>query len=345
MTKNKVRLQPEARLDVLVRLGRRLTEDNPALQLAIAKAYRDNKWFVPENSRQAIEAIRRQFLDADKLNRWAAQYPLSPASPRNVGLIPAGNIPLVGFHDLLAVFVSGHTALVKLSEKDKALMEFIIHQLYGLEPAVEAHIRIVDKLKGFDAVIATGSNNSSRYFEAYFGHYPHIIRRNRNAVAILTGDETGDELIALGKDIFSYFGLGCRNVSKIFVPKGYDFEPLLQALHHYRDIVLHDKYKNNLDYAFALYILNKEYYMNNGCIILHEADSIASRIGTLHYAFYEEFMALERHLEAHADQIQCIVARPSGKGRQWVPFGKSQEPALDDYADGVDTMQFLSTLT
>ncbi|MCK6695355.1 MAG: acyl-CoA reductase, partial [Thermoanaerobaculia bacterium] len=201
-----------------------------------------------------------------------------------------------------------------------------------------------DKLQGFDAVIATGSNNTARYFEQYFGKYPHIIRRNRNGVAVLDGTESMAELYALGRDIFTYFGLGCRNVSKLYLPRGYDFEPLLEALHEYREIIHHDKYKNNFDYNLTLFILNKIPYQNNGCLLLREEPSLQARIASVHYEFYDNHAHLGSLLSARKDEIQCLVSNRPISGFTTLPFGKSQEPALSDYADGVDVMQFLTRL-
>ena len=256
----------------------------------------------------------------------------------------AGNIPLVGFHDLLCTFTAGHRTQIKLSEKDRFLIPYLLRELKDLEPATEQYFELVDNLRAFDAVIATGSNNSSRYFQAYFGRYPHLIRKNRNGIAILTGEESEEELRLLGRDTFRYFGLGCRNVSKIYVPYGYSFEPLLEALHTYREIILHSKYKNNFDYNYALYVLNKEPYLANGCILLVEQEAIPSRIASLHYQFYGDLPSLEDLLDKTGEEIQCIVCRENLLDRQTIRFGQSQEPTLGDYADNIDTMQFLLSL-
>ena len=221
----------EDRIKALVELGSFLAAKPPELDAAVRRAYAENRWFIPENSYASVEAIRKEFLSETALREWASHYDLENTKPRAVGLILAGNIPLVGFHDMLAVFMSGHIAKLKLSDKDSALMKLMVETLAQINPKTKAYLIIVGRLENFDAVIATGSDNTARYFETYFGKYPNIIRHNRNSVAVLTGKESLEELHALGRDIFTYFGLGCRNVSKIFVPQGYDFQPLLEELH------------------------------------------------------------------------------------------------------------------
>lgn len=335
---------------MLAELGRYLPEEpNEAFQQVIRKSYAENPWFTGENIRHAIQSVVSAFLDPESLRRWSADYPdNSPLHPeKTVGLVMAGNIPLVGFHDWLCVFVAGHRAKVKLSEKDKYLLPHLIQKLG--EWAFESweyteFLGEGDKLQGFDAVIATGSNNTARYFEQYFGKYPHIIRRNRNGAAVLDGTETMAELYALGRDIFTYFGLGCRNVSKLYLPAGYDFTRLLEALHEYREIIHHDKYKNNFDYNLTLFILNKIPYHNNGCLLLREDPSLQARIASVHYEFYDNRSHLEMLLTARKDEIQCLVGKTQVPGFTVIPFGQSQEPGLSDYADGVDVMQFLTGL-
>jgi hypothetical protein len=307
----------------------------------------ENSWFTQENIQRSLNAIAAEFLDPEKLNAWAAQYPVEGVSPRRIGLIMAGNIPLVGFHDWLCVFMAGHTAVVKLSDKDKYLLPALLQALAAIEPASAAYTHLVGAeapLRDFDAVIATGSNNSARYFEEYFGKYPHIIRRNRNSVAILSGQETDAELLALGADIVSYFGLGCRNVSKLYVPHGYNFEHLMEVLHEYRETSLHNKWKNNFDYNFTLFILNKIPHYNNGCLLLTENSALQSRIASLNYEYYNDLYELEASLQSIADQIQCIVSAVSFPSLNTLAFGDTQHPGLKDYPDGVDVMQFLCNL-
>ena len=249
----------------------------------------------------------------------------------------AGNIPLVGFHDLLTVFITGHKAIIKTSSKDKVLIRHIVDKLIEWETEISSFIRFEELLKGCEAYIATGSNNSSRYFEYYFGKYPHIIRKNKTSIALLTGQETTVELEKLADDVFLYFGLGCRNITRIFVPAAYDFIPLLEAFKKYDYLIDHHKYKNNYDYNLAIHILNNKFYMTNGSVLLSENESFFSPISQLNYSLYAEWEKLISQLK-EKEEIQCIV----GKGH--IPFGQSQRPAINDYADGIDSMQFLLSL-
>ncbi|MCB0643526.1 MAG: acyl-CoA reductase, partial [Phaeodactylibacter sp.] len=269
-------MQLKERIEVLVRLGEFLQQPNEYLEAIQHRTYHQNNWFTTENQQLAIQALVRAFLQREKLEQWLQQYPEvpEPETPKRIGLIPAGNIPLVGFHDLLCIFVSGHKAVMRPSEKEKFLTPYLLKALSDLDDRCADYFAVVPQLKEVDAVIATGSDNSARYFESYFGKYPHIIRKNRNAVAVLTGAESPAELLALGTDVFRYFGLGCRNVAKLYVPQGYDFEPLLETLHEYREIVLHNKYKNNFDYNYAMLMINKIPFLANGCIILREDPSL-----------------------------------------------------------------------
>jgi len=234
--------------------------------------------------------------------------------------------------------------MIKVSDKDKFVLPFIVEILAKKDERTNNYFKFVERIQGFDAVIATGSNNSARYFEAYFGKYPNIIRKNRTAIAVLDGTETESEIFELGIDIFKYFGLGCRNVSKIFVPKGYNFDLFLETTHRYNDIIHHNKYKNNFDYNFTLYILNQRHHLNNGCILLIEDKSLHSRIASLHYEYYEDQNALQRRITENKDQIQCVVSKKQFEEVSNVGFGGAQNPGLMDYADGVDTIDFLLTL-
>jgi len=343
-------LKLQERLDLLAELGHYLQSDGDAdLETAIRQSSIENQWFTEANVRSALKAIATQFLDRDKLAAWAAQYPMAdPGYPeKTVAIIMAGNIPLVGFQDWLCVFVAGQQAKVKLSDKDKRLLPLLVKKMGEWRKDSWAYTEFLsegDFLKNFDAVIATGSNNTARYFDQYFGKYPHIIRRNRNSVAILDGSETVPELYALGRDIFTYFGLGCRNVSKLYVPRGYDFDVLLEALHEYREMVLHNKYKNNFDYNFTLYIINNIPHKNNGCLLLKEDTSLQARIASAHYEYYDSPDELDALLAAKQNDIQCIVGKSPLQHFPVLPFGQTQEPGLNDYADGVDVMQFLSAL-
>ncbi len=333
------------RIALLAKLGDELKSEGEALSTCIQQSYLHNRWFTPDNSRLAIQAICDAYLQAEKLESWLADYPVQDQpSPLRVGLVMAGNIPLVGFHDLLCVFATGLVSVIKLSEKDKHLLPFLIGRLCELDGRAKAYFQQLDRLADYDAVIATGSNNSARYFKQYFGKHPHIIRRNRNGVAVLTGEEQAADLETLGIDIFRYFGLGCRNVSKLYVPQDYDFTLFLEATYAFKEVVLHDKYKNNFDYNYTLYILNKVAHLSNGCILLVEDEQLASRIASLHFEYYEDELDLVAKLKRDEANIQCVIAgRPIGK-LAVKAFGEAQQPKLHDYADGVDTLQFLTQL-
>ncbi|MBT1686600.1 acyl-CoA reductase [Dawidia soli] len=331
----------EERIHALATLGAHLqglTDDE--FQSVAARAARENPWFTPANVRMAFNGIIRM-LDKGKLRTWVAPYTF-PGTPRQVALILAGNIPLVGFHDLLAVLISGHRALVKLSSKDAALPRYLLDTLAMISPALHAQVQIAEQLKGFQAVIATGSDNSARYFDYYFGKYPHIIRKNRTSVAILQGDETEAELNALGTDIFSYFGLGCRNVSKLLVPAGYTFDRFFPALDAHRDIIHHHKYCNNYDYQKSIMLVNSTPFLDNGYLMLHESTRLVSPISVVYYEHYLTPETLAASLAEQSDKLQCIVGRAPGAT---VPFGQAQFPEVWDYADRVDTLQFLATLS
>ena len=317
-------------------LGNYLQLQNEEWQETVQRASIHNSWFLPEFSNSAAQNIATHFLQKDTLQNWAAHYHLDDnISPKNVGIVMAGNIPMVGFHDLLCVFISGHRQTIKLSSKDEILMKHIIQKLYELDPDTSSVISIAENLKGCDAYIATGSNNTARYFEQYFGIYPNIIRHNKTSVAVLTGDESEAELEALSDDIHMYFGLGCRNVTKIYVPEAYDFIPLLASFNKYSHFADFNKYKNNLDFQLSLLLLNKKYYMTNGSTLLVENKLNFSAISVLNYAFYKKE---EEIVISHPEEIQCVV------GKDFIPFGNAQKPNLFNYADQVDTLQFLLTI-
>jgi len=326
------------RIDLLVKLGNYLLLNDKALQLAKQKAQAQNAWFTQEFIDLAIKNIAENFLNKDLLKDWISEYGINDTiQPKKVGIIMAGNIPLVGFHDFLCVFISGHKAVIKPSSKDEILIKHLAQKIIEWNKEAEAFVLFAENLKNCDAYIATGSNNSSRYFEYYFGKYPNIIRRNKTSAAILKGDESENELALLANDIQLYFGMGCRNVTHVFVPVKYDFVPLLEALKRYDYFKDFHKYKNNYDYQLALLILNHKFYMTNDSILLTENESVFAPVSQLNYSFYNDEESIEEGLTANED-IQCIV------GKNFIPFGKSQSPALTDYADGIDTMQFLKQL-
>jgi hypothetical protein len=329
----------QRRIDLLVRLGDYMLSDAASWQEAKEKAGYENGWFIPEFIDHSARKIADRFLQRNILEKWTASYqlPSSNSNPKQVGIVMAGNIPLVGFHDFLCVFISGHRALIKPSSKDTTLIKHLVNTLSQLDPEVNEFVEFAEQLKNCDAYIATGSNNSAGYFEYYFKKYPHIIRRNRTSVAILTGNESKEELDKLADDVYMYFGLGCRNVTKIFVPEGYDFIPLLTAFKKYDYLADHHKYKNNYDYNLAIHLLNKKIYMSNKSLLLIEDPAAFSPISQLHYEFYHVPDLEAGNLAASSD-IQCIV------GTGFVAFGDSQSPSVSDYADRVDTLQFLVNL-
>ncbi len=332
----------EERIVALSNLGKSLLEENEYRDAVIHRSFHHNQWFTADNINQSINAIATEFLDEKNLQEFAAFYKLDDnISSKNVGLVMAGNIPLVGFHDFLCAFLCGHTSTIKLSDKDPYLFPYLIKVLDSFDDRCSARVEFVTKLSDFDAVIATGSNNSARYFHAYFGKYPNIIRKNRNSIAVLTGKESVEELDLLANDILAYFGLGCRNVSKLYLPKGYDFNPLMETIHEHKQIILHGKYKNNFDYNYAIASLNNVEIVMNGCLILLEDKSLTSRIASLHYEFYEDDSTLHKHLLNIKEEIQCVVAQNKIANLPNVHFGETQTPGLRDYADGVDTMTML----
>ncbi len=334
------------RIKILSQLGDYLKNIEDEYLFAVMKQTEfHNAWFTLENQKSALLSIVENFLQEDKLQLWAKKYTLQePIVQKTIGLVFAGNIPLVGFQDWLCVFVAGHKAQIKLSEKDRFMFPHLLKIMSQWNVEILEYIDIQLIMKKFDAVIATGSNNTARYFEAYFGKYPNIIRKNRNSVAVLMGNESKKDLLLLGNDIFKYFGLGCRNVSKLYIPKNYDFQFLLETLHEFKSIVLHSKYKNNFDYNYALYILNKTKFQANGCLLMTESASLQSRIANLHYEFYEDVDALGDHLADIKDSIQCVVSKSQIKNINTIYFGQTQQPSLSDYADGVDVMNFLRNL-
>lgn len=343
----------EDRIKALVKLGDHLLNGDDEYLAALQERTKyNNAWFTIENQQQSISAIANAFLDKDKLNNWLVPYngyfEVNAATKgfvqKTVGLVLAGNIPLVGFHDILCVFICGHKAMIKLSDKDSFVLPYLLQLLKKIDPRTESYFEVVSKLADFDAVIATGSNNSARYFESYFEKYPHIIRRNRNGVAVLTGEETPEDLLKLGEDIFQYFGLGCRNVAKLYLPKGYSFDPLLEALHEWRHLQNHSKYKNNFDYNYAILTLNKEPFYSNGSIIVREDEGMLSHIAGLYYEYYDDLEKVEETLILRSEEIQLIVALPHTLRLETKNFGEAQQPELSDYADGVDTVAFLLSL-
>jgi hypothetical protein len=323
------------RTDAFAELGRRLHSIEVGDKNDLYRRAGDhNSWFTPYHCDVALSGILK-FLVKDKLEQWVMGYSLSPETPRKVGVVMAGNIPMVGFHDLLSVLVSGHHLAAKLSTQDSVMMRFVVEQLLDIEPRFKDYISFAERMNDAQAVIATGGDNTARYFEYYFRNIPHIIRKNRSSCAILRGDETPEQLTTLGKDVFMYFGLGCRNVAKVFVPEGYNFVQLLDLWETYHDVSNHHKYVNNYDYNKSILLVNRVHFLDNGFVLITESKALVSPISVLYYETYSG------NPELSSDKIQCI-ASSTGWYPGSVPFGKTQEPELGDYADGVDTLKFLS---
>jgi hypothetical protein len=348
----------ETKKSVFVELGRFLSqfsEDNTIKKPEVVKndpffddfidliklSQSHNGWYTPEQVYFSIQSWASA-LTEENLNQWLAPYSIETPKPKNIAIILAGNIPLVGFHDFLSVLISGHNVLVKTSSNDQHLLPFLAKYIIAIEPKLADKITFVEgKLENFDAVIATGSNNTARYFEYYFKDKPSIIRKSRNSVAVLTGKETKEQLTALGEDIFRYFGLGCRNVSKLFVPKGYSFDAFFEAIFEYQDVIHYEKYANNYDYNKAVFLMSNFKLLDNGFLTLKEDKSHASPISSVFYEFYDNINELQTRLEEERDQIQCVVS--TNLIENSINFGQTQHPKLSDYADNVDTISFLLT--
>lgn len=301
-----------------------------------------NGWFTPEQVFFAVKSWSEALSDAN-INNWLINYNFEQSEPKKIGLILAGNIPLVGFHDFLCVLISGHHALVKTSSNDQLLLPFIAKYLIALDDRLRHRISFVEgKLEHFDAVIATGSNNTARYFEYYFKEKPSIIRKSRNSVAVLDGNESKEQMIALGEDIFRYYGLGCRNVSKLFIPKNYNFDLFFNAMFEYRDVIKYEKYANNYDYNKAVFLMSNFKLLDNEFLTIKEDTSHASPIASVFYEFYDDIDNLKNKLNNEKEHLQCIVSNNIIENS--ISFGETQKPKLWDYADNVDTLAFLLQL-
>lgn len=314
------------------------------LNSAITNAYISNPWFTSEFCSIAIKSIASDWLNPQNLNSWVKKYSLinkATQDPKRIAVIMAGNVPFVGFHDMLAVIITGNTFIGKTSSKDGGLMQAIFEMLKQIEPKMGNRLYLTDdKLPEFDAVIATGSDNSARYFDYYFAKYPNIIRKNRSSIAILTGNETNKELKDLANDIFSYFGLGCRNVSTLLLPSGYNIIDLIPHFELYKYLSNHNKYANNYEYNRALYLMNSAPHLDNGFCLFVENQSIGSPVGVINYSYYESSQGVANYIEHHSDSLQCIVGHNAIYSKA-IPYGTAQNPTLTDYADGMDTVDFL----
>ena len=341
----------DQRLGAFAVLGRRIRKflQVGAAQGAFAdweallrRAEEANRWFTPVFQKRALQQWGES-LRLENLEAWLSRYALSPHPPAKVLIVAAGNIPLVGFHDILSVLLTGNQALVKLSSKDAVWIPFLLQLLQQIEPGFEAYIEFCPEIaRGFDAVIATGSDNSARYFEHYFSAYPTLLRKSRTSVALLDGSETPLELSGLADDVFRYYGMGCRNVTKLFLPKAYDHSALFKAFYRYAHVMENSKYANNYDYYKALYALNGDEIWENGFLLLREDKAYHSPVSVLFYEPYECEAALAQQLERDAEQLQLVVSKRIGSHS--VGFGQTQQPGLWDYADGVDPLAFLIDL-
>ena len=318
--------------------------DAGAFQAAVDNAVNANAWFTPESIFRSLYILGVSMMKSD-LQAWARMYDLgSNKEAGTIAVVMAGNIPAVGFHDFLSVLMSGNKILAKLSSDDKYLIPGLADLLITEEPEFSDLISFTEEtIQDFDAVIATGSNNTSRYFKHYFGKYPHIIRNNRNGLAVLTGIEDDESLNSLGDDIFLYYGLGCRNVSKLFVPKDYNFDPFFKSIESFTSVGDHHKYRNNYDYNKSIYLVNGIHHFDNGFLLLREEASMASPVSVLHFEYYENIEELNRFISGESENIQCIISADPKVSRA-IPPGTGQYPKLWDYADGVDTMEFLMSL-
>lgn len=318
--------------------------DNPSENIVLQEPKHYNNWFVPENVLQAFKGISA-LTHPDALNTWLTPYNIQDEiNVKTVGIVAAGNIPMVSFHDVLSTYLVGHKVHIKLAKEDTYLMTFVINKLNELANTQTPSIEIVHQLRDIDAIIATGSNNSARYFEHYFAKYPNIIRKSRSSVAILTGKETEKDFLALARDIFDYFGLGCRNVSKLYVPRGYDFIPLFDAIEPFGYVFDHHKYKNNYDYQKSIYLLNQVKHFDNGFLLIKEDLALATPVSVVNYEYYDTIQELSLKLASISEQIQCIVGSENDP-ISTVNFGFSQLPSPLDYADGVDIIEFLQTIS
>jgi len=334
----------QERISSLIQLGTYLSEHTSLVDELAKSAHQHNQWFTPENVKKSIKAICTQFLEEEKITQWASSYSVEEGDMKTIGLVLAGNIPLVGWHDVMCCFMAGHKSIIKYSSKDELLIPALIKILGDINEGSKKYFEKVEFLKGMDAVIATGGDTASTHFNYYFSKYPHIIRKNRSSCAVLTGDETKEELEGLSNDIFEYFGLGCRSVSKIYFPVGYDHHTFFEACMNNAEVINHNKYKNNFDYTNALYLIGQFEFLTNNFVILREASELSSRISCVHAGYYTDIKELEKALVGLQDQVQCVSTKVSFNNVETTPLGQCQRPGLADYADGVDTMKFLTQL-
>ena len=335
-------MQLSERIFAFIQLGRRIKSlSAPEKETLYKRARAENGWFTSENIDFSLQQIAEN-LTEDKLTNWLQPYSLTSIKPKKVGVVMAGNIPLVGFHDFISVLISGHLLKAKLSRQDEALFRYLVNLLTEEEPAFTQRIELSDKLKGIEAVIATGSDNSARYFEYYFGKYPHIIRKNRTSVAVLTGTETAADYQKLGEDIFRYFGLGCRNVAKLYVPENFDPAHFIESLKSWQSVVENHKYANNYEYNRSIYLLKQAPFWEGGYFLMLETSDLFSPLAVLYFEKYKDMIHLDSIISQQKDKLQCVVGNLDYSGA--IPFGQAQRPGWNDYADNIDTIKFLEEL-
>lgn len=331
------------RIIILNTLGDRLKTyiENGEMESVFRQMKNQNAWFTEDFVKKSVISIADTFLQKDKLTKFANSYEIPESQAvKTIGIVAAGNIPAVSFHDILCIFLSGNKALIKLSSTDAVLIQFIVSELFRIDERTKEFLEIGQRLNEVDALIATGSDNTAQHFEYYFSKIPNIIRRNRTSVSVLTGNESRIDLSNLGNDIFSYFGLGCRNVSKLFVPKGYDFVPFFESIEYWNTILLHHKYNNNYDYNKSIYLVNQDKHYDNGFLLVKESDQLVSPLGVLFYEEYDSPQALQETLKSQESKIQAIVGN-TGEIEGEIMFGTAQTPNINQFADNVDTMDFL----
>ena len=336
----------QERILLFATLGQELSEQlaSNALDELLYTAKAKNPWFTIDNLKLSLAAIASKYLNKSVLASFCLEQNVQePSVQKQVGIVAAGNIPLVAFQDILHTILCGHVALVKPSSQDELLLIYVQSRLKSIDSRAVTYLQLADRLNAADAYIATGSGNTSRYFEYYFATKPHIIRKNRTSLAVLNGTESKVEIANLANDIFMYFGLGCRNVSKLFVPKGYNFDHFFEGIEYWSTVNLHAKFFNNYEYMKAIYLVNNEPHLDNGFLLLKEDSAMASPIAVLFYSFYTDLQEVEKYIEQHKEKIQLVTSK-EGLLANSIPFGASQEPEIDDFADGVNTIEFLQSI-
>lgn len=328
------------RIDAFIKLGEKINQVSHAeLHEILENVKNQNPWFTEDNVKLSLTGIAK-FLTKTNLEKWTSSYGLNPKEVKKIGVAMAGNIPLAGFHDFLSILISGHQLIAKLSSQDSILIKWLTNILISIEPEFSSSIIFQERLNHVDAMIATGSDNTARYFEYYFRKVPHIIRKNRSSCGIILGEESGEELKVLGQDVFTYFGLGCRNVSKLYVPEGYNFIGMLDSWSSYQNIIHHHKYCNNYDYQKSILLVNGNTFLDTGYVLVTENEALVSPISTIYYEIYTNQTDLSQKLDRHREKLQCLVSANAWY-KESVSFGKAQLPDVWEYADHVDTLAFL----